>query len=50
MSNNIDGKVVQREVCTFNNFGDMRSCVDWDTKETHRDMKDSKGEWSKVSD
>lgn len=47
---NIDGKVIEREICTFNRYGDMRSCVDWDTKETHRDMKDSKGEWSKVAD
>jgi hypothetical protein len=47
---NIDGKIIEREICTFNNFGDMRSCVEWDTKATHRDMKDAKGEWSKVSD
>jgi hypothetical protein len=46
----INGKITQREICTFNSFGDIRSCVDWDTKATHRDMKDSKGVWSKVSD
>jgi hypothetical protein len=47
---NIDGRIVEREICTFNSFGDMRSCVDWDTKATHRDMKDPRGEWSKVAD
>jgi hypothetical protein len=47
---NIDGRIVEREICTFNSFGDMRSCVDWDTKATHRDMKDPSGEWSKVAD
>jgi hypothetical protein len=46
----INGKIVQREICTFNSFGDIRSCMDWDTRATHRDMKDSKGVWSKVSD
>jgi hypothetical protein len=46
----INGKIIQREICTFNSFGDIRSCMDWDTKATHRDMKDSKGAWSKVSD
>ena len=47
---NLDGKIIQRELCTFNNFGDIRSCLDWDTKATHRDMKDAKGVWSKVAD
>ena len=47
---NVDGKIIEREFCTFNNFGDIRSCLDWDTKATHRDMKDAKGEWTRVSD
>jgi hypothetical protein len=46
---NLDGKIVEREICTYNDFGDVRSCVNWDTSETHRDMKDSKGAWTKVS-
>jgi len=46
---NIDGKTIEREICTYNNFGDMRSCFNWDTKATHRDMKDNKGVWSEVS-
>jgi hypothetical protein len=47
---NLDGKLIQREFCTYNNFGDIRSCFDWDTNATHRDMKDAKGVWSKVAD
>ncbi len=47
---NLDGKIIEREMCTFNNFGDIRSCLDWDTKATHRDMKDAKGVWTKVAD
>lgn len=43
------GKVIEREICRFNSFGDIRTCVDWDTNLTHRDMKDSKGEWTKVA-
>jgi hypothetical protein len=46
---NLDGKIIERELCTFNDFGDVRTCMDWDTKETHRDMKDTKGIWTKVS-
>jgi hypothetical protein len=47
---NPEGKIIERELCTFNSFGDIRTCTDWDTKATHRDMKDSSGEWTKVAD
>jgi hypothetical protein len=47
---NLDGKIIEREFCTFNDFGDVRSCTNWDTKARHRDMKDAKGVWSKVAD
>ena len=46
----VDGKKVQRELCTFNKFGDVRSCLDWDTKAKHRDMRNAKGAWTKVPD
>jgi hypothetical protein len=46
----LDGKISEREFCTFNSFGDVRSCLNWDTAQTHRDMKNSKGEWYRVSD
>jgi hypothetical protein len=47
---NIDGKIIQREICTYNDFDDVRSCVNWDTNQTHRDMKNSQGVWARVAD
>ena len=29
---------------------DIRLCVDWDKQTMHRDMKNTSGEWYKVSD
>jgi hypothetical protein len=46
----LSGKTIEREICTFNSFGDVRTCLDWDTNAKHRDMKDSSGAWIKVSD
>jgi hypothetical protein len=46
----LNGKTTEREFCTFNSFGDVRSCLNWDTSETHRDMKNSQGQWIKVSE
>jgi hypothetical protein len=46
----LDGKVIRRESCEFNEFGDVRSCLNWTDGTTHRDMKNVKGEWYKVSD
>jgi hypothetical protein len=47
---NAQGKIIEREICTFNDFSDVRTCTDFDSKLSHRDMKDSKGNWSKVAD
>jgi hypothetical protein len=47
---NIDGKIIQREICTYNDFDDVRACMNWDTNEIHRDMKNSQGVWAKVAD
>jgi hypothetical protein len=44
------GKVISREICEFNQFGDVRLCVDFDHGTTHRDMKDASGNWSKIAD
>jgi hypothetical protein len=46
----LSGKTVAREFCEFNKFADVRVCTNWDTSATHRDMKDAKGNWSKVAD
>jgi hypothetical protein len=50
VTENLDGKIVRREVCSFNSHGDVRSCLDWDKGSTHRDMKNKNGDWEKVSD
>jgi hypothetical protein len=42
------GKLLAREVCEFNTFGDVRVCFDWDTAEIRRDMKNRRGEWIEV--
>jgi hypothetical protein len=47
---NAQGTMIEREICTFNDFTDIRTCMDFDSKLSHRDMKDSKGVWQKVGD
>jgi hypothetical protein len=44
----VAGKLVSREICTFNSFMDVRVCFNWDTHASHRDMKDEKGNWTEV--
>ena len=44
------GNLQRREICFFNEFQDVRTCLDWDTQKTHRDMQNNKGEWYKVSE
>lgn len=46
----MNGKIVRRESCKLNEFKDVRTCLNWDTGVTHRDMQDAKGDWSKVAD
>jgi hypothetical protein len=50
VTENLDGKIIRREICSFNLHHDVRSCVDWDKGSTHRDMKNSKGAWETVSE
>jgi hypothetical protein len=46
---NMDGKIVVREVCSFNDFKDVRYCLNWDTGAAHRDMKNERGDWVEIS-
>jgi hypothetical protein len=46
----LTGKIIERELCSFNRHGDVRTCFDWDKNTSHRDMKNAKGDWYKVSD
>jgi hypothetical protein len=41
----LKGTIVKREICTFNDFKDIRTCMDWETGQTVRGMKNSKGDW-----
>ncbi len=47
---NMDGKILVREACMFNDFKDVRTCLNWDSGTRHRDMKDMKGDWIKIAD
>jgi len=49
-SEDMNGKLMEREVCEFNTFRDVRLCVNFDTHVASRDMKNAKGEWYKVGD
>lgn len=44
------GLLVQKGFCDFDKFGDTRTCIDWDTAETHREWKNSQGDWVKMGD
>lgn len=48
VTEDMDGKMLRREICSFNTHGDIRTCVNWETGETQRDMKDKNGDWYKV--
>ena len=47
---NLKGNIVQRAVCKYNSFMDLRHCLNWDMGRWHTDMKDAKGDWHQVSD
>ena len=49
VTEDMNGKMVRREICSFNSFGDVRSCTNWDNGETHKDMKNKNGEWELIS-
>jgi hypothetical protein len=50
VNRNMHEKIVSREICSFNDSVDIRKCVNWDDGSTHRDMKDTNGNWYKVAD
>jgi hypothetical protein len=44
------GNIIAREICEFNEFGDVRVCTNWDNAQIHRDMKDANGNWNEIAD
>jgi hypothetical protein len=41
-----NGQRIKREICSFNTHGDVRTCVDWDTAQTHREPGERTDEFS----
>jgi hypothetical protein len=41
----LTGRLVQRRLCEMNEFNDVRTCRDWDTEETVREVKNEQGSW-----
>jgi hypothetical protein len=50
VTKNMNDKIVNREICSFNDSLDIRKCANWDDGSTRRDMKDTNGNWYKVAD
>lgn len=50
ISENADGKVIERDICEFNAFKDVRTCIDWDTGASSKEMKNEAGIWKQVSE
>ena len=46
----MNGKTIRRESCQFNEFKDVRTCLNWDDGTSHRDMKNAKGDWYQIAD
>lgn len=49
VTEDMNGKMLGREICSFNSYRDVRSCANWDSGETHKDMKNKSGEWEQIS-
>ena len=47
---NSNGKLLAHELCEFNQFEDVRLCVDWEPGTSRREMKDANGNWQKIAD
>jgi hypothetical protein len=44
------GRTLRRELCSFPKRGELRVCVDWDTQQATRAVKDRNGKWVELSD
>jgi hypothetical protein len=47
---NADGKLISRDVCSFNKFKDVRTCVDYDSGKATREMQNERKEWVVIED
>jgi hypothetical protein len=49
VAEDLSGRIVKRELCEFNRFGDVRTCIDYDSGAKTRSMKNPKGDWIRVA-
>jgi hypothetical protein len=42
------GRTIARDFCEFNDFGDIRTCFDWDKGSKSVQMKNAQGQWIEV--
>lgn len=47
---NAAGKIIRRDMCSFNAFDDIRTCLNWESGKVTKEMKNLKGEWILVED
>ena len=45
----MEDRVIDRDFCTFNKQMDIRTCTNWDTNKTIKEMKDSNANWITVA-
>jgi hypothetical protein len=45
-----NGKLLDREICEFNQFDDVRECVDFDSGRKRQDMRGQDGRCSTIGD
>ncbi len=45
VAQNASGVIVKKDICSFNAFGDVRDCTDFDTSVSTKEMKDKNGTW-----
>jgi hypothetical protein len=50
VTRNLSDEIIKRELCELNSYRDIRTCLDWDTNETNKSMKNINGDWIGVSD
>lgn len=41
----LDGKLIQRQLCKFNEELDIRTCMDWDTAKTTKEVLENNNWW-----
>lgn len=48
VTEDLAGKIIEREVCNLNKYNDVRECLEWSTNALRKDMKNARGDWYEV--